>query len=181
MNWDYIAGYGDGEACLILAIHRDKREKSIRGSQVDGWGIQPNWTITSYDFSTQEKIAKFLKRGGYDVRTPCLEQTQLRQGHTKIARRLSMGGWGQLVRFAQELIPRTEVKRKQFELLLELRVIIDSKLKTKKKRSSSGAWTKELFIKAMEKVDEINSLKSRQRGKYNAQFFKELWKEELGL
>lgn len=33
MNWEYIAGYGDGESSLILGISQDKRDKN-KNSQI---------------------------------------------------------------------------------------------------------------------------------------------------
>ena len=36
MNWSYIAGYFDGEGCLLLGITRDKRARATKGSQIDG-------------------------------------------------------------------------------------------------------------------------------------------------
>jgi len=94
----------------------------------------------------------------------------------KVAWRISVGGWKQLKDLVEILIPLTIVKKRQYELFLELVEIVLSKPKTKGKYHWGGIWTKELFIKAMEKVDEINALKSRQRGERNAEYFKNLWK-----
>lgn len=179
MNWDYIAGYADGESCILLAIQHDSRESNRRTSQIDGWNISPSWQISSYDYAALNEIEYFLKEEGFDVRTPNLER-QVRTGHTKVAKRLSIGGWEQLERLALELLPRSIVKMAQFELLLELKTIVNSKPLGEKKWGPGGIWTKPLFLKAMEKADEINSLKSRQRGKYNTQFFIKLWEEETG-
>lgn len=173
MSWEYIAGYTDGEGCLLLGVTRDKREQSTKGSQVDGWIIQPTFQITSFDYETLDAIQEFLIKEGFDARK--YKYPRKRYYQLSRVQRLSVFGWKRLVPLAEKFIPLTIVKRRQFELFLELAKIVNSKQVSKKKRSKSGVWTKDLFIKAMEKVDEINALKSGKRGNYNADYFRKLW------
>ena len=60
MSWEYIAGYGDGEACLLFSILQDKRPGSINTGEVSGWNIIPIWSLQSYDKDVLEKINIFL-------------------------------------------------------------------------------------------------------------------------
>ncbi len=173
MNLDYIAGYFDGEGCMLLGVHRDKRLVKTKGSLIDGWAITPILSIQSYDYKVMEVMREFWVKGGFGSRKIMDVTKQVRPHQTKIAKRFDVAGWDKIRNACLELIPRCIAKRKQLELFLELYDITQNLPPIGYKNHPK--WTKELFVTAMLKVDEINKLKSRKRGKYNARYFKELW------
>lgn len=168
MDWSYIAGYFDGEGSLLLGVTQDTRKEKIGNSQVDGWGIEPAWSLTSFDYETLAKIHSFLIEQQFSPRTTNLRVHRI--GQSKPAMRIEVGGWKRINKLVHILIPYSIAKKKQYELFLELLSIIERKGKH---------WTKLLFLEAMRKVDEINSLKSRKRGKMTAMYFKNLWGLEV--
>ena len=179
MSWPYIAGYFDGEGCLLLGIHRDKREKSTKGSEVNGWCIGPALSISSGDYEVFFEMEKFLN--SENIKTAKMDLRKKRKNQTKDFMRLNVMGWDNISKCIKNILPYSIAKRKQLELYFELVKIVHSKPCSKTKRNTHGIWTKELFMKAMVKIDEINNLKSGLRGKMNANYFKILWSKELGM
>jgi len=172
MDWSYVAGYFDGEGCLILDIVRDKRKEKTVGTKVEGWLISPSLSITSGDYEVLLEMEKFLN--SESIKTSKINFKKPRKHQLKAYMRLSIHGWDKIVRCIKKILPYSIAKKRQLELFLELVDIVYSRPSSKTRRNTH-VWTKELFIKAMEKVDEINSLKSRLRGKRNANYFKKLW------
>ena len=177
MDWSYLAGYFDGEGCLLLGIVRDKRKEKTVGTKVEGWSISPSLSITSGDYEVLLKMEKFLSLEG--IKTSKMNFRKPRKHQLRKYMRLSIHGWGKIARCIKKMLPYSIAKKKQLELFFKLRDIVYSKPCGKTKRNTHGVWTKELFLSAMEKVDEINSLKSRLRGKMNTNYFKKLWSEEV--
>ena len=173
MNLDYMAGYFDGEGCMLLGVHRDKRPDKTKGSLIDGWAITPILSIQSYDYEVMESMRAFCELRGFGARKILNITKQLRPHQTKIAKRFDIAGWSKIRYICLELIPHCIAKRRQLELFLELYDI--TQCLPPVGYNNHHKWTKELFVIAMSKVDEINSLKSRKRGKYNANYFRELW------
>jgi len=167
MSWQYIAGYGDGEGSMLFGITQDKRPIKTKGSKVDGWNITPSWTITSFDHETLKTIIDFLQEKNIRC-AKFYTKPKIRHNNTDRESRLAVFGWDNLPIFINNILPYSIVQKQQLELFLELQHF----LKTSNK---INGWTKEMFITAMEKVDEINSLKKRMRGKLNANYFKEMW------
>lgn len=167
MNWSYVAGYSDGEGCLLINVVRDKRPERTKGSVVDGWNIIPCWSIQTYDYDTIESIHRFLVAEGFAPRRLDTPSKGIRIGQTRQAYRVSVAGREQLSRLFAILVPLSINKREQYQLYFHLATIFAAK---------GHKWSRELFIEAMGAVDSINALKSRHRGKMNAEYFRELWK-----
>lgn len=176
MNWSYLAGYFDGEGCLLLGIIRDTRKEKTVGTKVDGWSIIPSLSITSGDYEVLLGMEKFLN--SEDIKTSKMNFRKPRKHQLKEYMRLGVYGWDKIVRCIRKMLPYSIAKKKQLELFLDLVDIVHSKPCGKTKRNTHGVWTKELFLNAMKKVDEINNLKSRLRGKMNTNYFKNLWFKE---
>jgi len=175
MNWAYFAGYFDGEGSLVFSVTKEKRERFLKNSLNDGWGINPLLTISSYDYETLKEIQDFLdsfdrkvnkhQASYYDVK-------KARDSQTRDCGRLIICGWKRVDWVAKNLIPYSINKKQQLVIYRSLvRHIIAPAPEYKIKRKP----TKKHFLCIMEYVDKINSLKSRNRGKYNTQYFRDLW------
>ena len=172
MNWDYLGGYSDGESCILLGIFQEKRVEKRSSMRVDGWNMMPHWMITSYDMGVLNNIIDFLAQEGISVSKLYREKNK-RRGQTQNALRITVGGWDNVENFFISLIPHSIAKRKQFELFLDLKQLV------RPDHRRRSLWNKKKFLLAMEIVDNINSLKSRKRGKYNKKFFEELWEDDI--
>ena len=178
MNWSYIAGYFDGEACLLLGVAQDKRHNTWK-SLVDGWNIFPNLCVTSYDKTVLAEIKEYLE--SRRVKVYKLETKTIRYSQTDNATRLSIFGWDNVRTVCKLLITYAISKREQYEKFLELYDIWDSRKELPGHPYHRKGWTKTEFITAMRKVDEINSKKCKIRGKYNSAYFINLWNISSGL
>ena len=171
MNWSYIAGYGDGEACLLLYISKDKRKHKIKGSQIVGWNISPNWCLTTFDKTTLLAIENFLSNNG--IRVAKMEIKRKRPKQLNSAMRLTIWGWKNITLFLNKILPFSIAKKPQYNIFLN--ELLKLKLNLPLGKLNKRVWTKGKFLEAMGIVDKINSLKCRKRGKYNKRFFKDLW------
>ena len=171
MTWEYIAGYGDGEGCLLFGIVQDKRPEKISGTKVTGWNIGPQWGLHTYDTEVLNQIFTFLNN--HNVRVSKIYRNKQRIGQTKPMLQLGIYGWKNLEYFLYKILPYSISKKEQYELFInKLLPIMKNRPKN---RFNKSIWTKETFIWAMEVIDEINSLKSRLRGRLNKKFFMKFW------
>ena len=172
MNWEYIAGYGDGEACLLMGIQHEKREIKTKGTLIDGWWIAPSWCVTSYDETTLSAINSFLKENNISI-AKFYTYPKIRKRQLKRPSRISVFGWKNVSIFLRQILPYSIAKKEQYELYLKIPDMIKGFPKTKHGRPQ---WTKGGFIEIMRVIDKINSLKGRKRGKLNTEYFLNLWK-----
>jgi hypothetical protein len=164
VNHSYIAGYFDGEGCLLLGITHEKREEKKRGSLVDGWCIAPSICIQSYDYEVLELMYKEL--GKINILVSTFDMKKKHGLNLKDARRLSITGWKNVEDFAKLIYPLCYGKKEQLRLFFELKKLRDS---------TKFIWRQDQFLEAMKIVDSINSLKGGNRGQRNYSFFKELF------
>ena len=167
MNWNYLAGYFDGEGCIVLGIPHEKRDEKKTGSDVDGWGIMPQFKIQSYDYEVLTIIKDFLIKNDFNVSIFWRNKRRVMANQNKAVMVMGVAGWKSTKRIFKILSKYSISKKLQMDLFLELCKFKEKNLKRK--------WSKKNFILAMEIVDKINSLKSGKRGKYNADYFKKLW------
>lgn len=165
INWSYLAGYFDGEGCIMLGITKEKRPEKKKGSIVDGWNITPSIALQTYDFGILQDIKDFLLSNGFIVSMFYRKASRFNQTQSPLI--VGITGWNNLKRFSTIMSKYSIGKKPQFDLFLSLCDFREKYL--------NGKWTKNNFILAMNIVDNINSHKSRIRGKYNANFFKNLW------
>lgn len=178
MNLSYIAGYLDGEGSLLFGINHERREWKKGASNIDGWVINPSISVTSFDREVLKAIKDFLENMGFKVYK--LETKKQRLGQTQCATRLSLFGWHNVARLIRFLLPVSISKKPQYLLYKDLYHLWKSRPYNPKNHYHKPMWTKETFIEAMGVVDQINSLKSRHRGKYNTRFFNQLWRLDSG-
>ena len=176
MNWAYIAGYFDGEGCLLFNVRQDKREQSQKGSHVDGWNIAPSLTVSSYDHQTLAEIKSYIDQFNHFRKRTFFNSTRIelrkaRKGQTEHCTRYSIFGWHRIDYVIRELLPFSIAKKEQYLIFQDLhRNVIAPRPQGRIK-----IVDKEKFIEIMTYVDRINALKSRKRGKLNADYFRSLW------
>lgn len=166
MDWNYIAGYGDGESSLMFGINHDKRQEKIKGTNVDGWTITPTWSISSMDYSVLENIFEFLNTNG--IKCSIYLYPNRREYQSSKVMRISIFGWNNIEKFINNILPYSISKNEQYKLFLELKHQLKDEM-------GKFKWTKKSFIDTMDKIDTINSLKNGKRGKYNKKYFEEMW------
>ena len=99
MNWDYLAGFFDGEGCIKKHYKRNAYRADI--SQLDVGVLE-----LIRDFLLEKKIyCKVYKDGHY---------------YKKNCKRLQINGFDDILRFASFMKDRVIVKRKQFEEIIKL-------------------------------------------------------------
>lgn len=175
MTFEYIAGYFDGEGCLLFQIKKDYREEKFKGSQISGWYISPSWEVSSYDEIALQKIHSFLITNKIPARKFYVWPSK-RRGHTKKACRLCVGTWDGVLEVIKKTSQFSIVKQEQFSLFIQLHSFLKTRDKNKRNKL---IWTKRTFIDAMNIIDKINNLKSKKRGKYNASYFRSLWRDNV--
>lgn len=171
LNWSYIAGYGDGEGCLLLGITQEKRPSKLGNSFVGGYNITPSWTLTTFDKTTLIAIRDYCMENGFKV--SAFETRKQRVGQTSCAYRISILGWDNILYFLKKIEPFTIAKLEQYKLFYKL---CEIKRTLPKNKFNKHIWTREKFIDCMNIVDDINKQKNRKRGLMNSQYFIKLWR-----
>lgn len=166
----YIVGIFDGEGCLAINVERDSRKRFV--SESGGWRITPCVQFTNSDKNLVGTVASLLRSIGYH---PTIKKYHNGSTHVRLfrleevkrfckeARRYSSGEkLVQLTMFVDKLIP-----------------IFDARPPARNGEHRRG-WTRELFLRAMTLVDEINKHKRSRRGvrKYGARYFRDLWNSD---
>ena len=164
MSWPYIAGYFDGEGCLLLGIVQDTREEKIKGTRVQGWNIIPSLSLQSGDYEVLENINKFLN--SRNIKTAKMDIKKRRDKQTKDFKRLSIMGWDNIKKTIKCLLPYSISKWEQLSLFNKLYGV----------RKEQWKWSTDNFLRCMKIVDEINSHKGHYRNNIRTyEFFNKMW------
>lgn len=197
---EYIAGFFDGDGTVKFDINESDSHRL-------GYKIQPDVTIPQRVHSDQAYVAGFLDSdGGLDVKvsnrdgdfqlSPRVHLTQkegipvllliqrvvdycksigigepsVYNSHTDTSVRITIRGLDDIEQFLEGIEKYCTIKRRQINIMLNE---IIPRLRNGDHLNKKG------FIETMEKIDEMNKSKGGVRGKYNADYFKDLWEEDL--
>lgn len=148
----YIAGYFDGEGYLCNAIHSEDNMDT-------GYAMKQNIKIVSNDYDILEKIEKIF-------------HTQNLKAHIrkkkKGAKEVIISSRASVKRFLEIYTPYFWGPKK-----IQAQIMLNQILPRMEKGEH---LTKKGFIEIMGHVDKMNSFKGHNRGKYNQQYFKDIWK-----
>jgi len=98
----YLAGFFDGEGCISIHRHQDKKTKR-------GYVLVPRITVAN----TRQEVVEWFKPFGFSVR-------RTKNGkNSKDVYRIELERLSVIQRFLQELSPFLRLKKKQADLLLE--------------------------------------------------------------
>lgn len=143
MNWDYVAGFFDGEGCV--AIHIEKVGERARTGF--GYRLVPTLKITQKRADVLHEIQAFIKCGylglekGVDGSSDIVVRSQ-----------------SNLYRICRELIPRTIVKKRQLQLLCRFLEVKGS--------FTAGELGKEPFLELLDIAQQISSESTKRHRNY---------------
>ena len=161
INQAYVAGYFDGEGCVAPAIRQSKTINI-------GYTVQPNARIRSKDNDVLDEIHDYLDGFGITSRIYVLPP---KYEGVHSMKDLVIYGLANTENFLLLISPYLHSsKHEQAKIMLSE---ILPRMKRKEHLTKSG------FLKVIEHVDELNSLKNGVRGKYNSEFFKKIWFEDV--
>ena len=174
MSWQYIAGYLDGEGCLLLGVVQDHR-RSWK-SEIDYWNFIPSISVSSYDYEVLLRIKEFTEKN--HISTSHYYLKPKRQNQTKRPARLSFNGYKNVKNVIDKIYPYSIAKKEQYRLYYQIYDLLNQRERRGLHRNTM--WDKITWLRVIKLVDEINSLKSRgHAGRIWYPYFSEKWKMKI--